>query len=87
MFEIFLSIKAKKEFNKLGKNYQKQVRKVLKILFIDPIPARFCDVKKLSGLKDTFRIRIGKIRIVYRIVWKEEDIVISRITFRGKVYN
>jgi len=60
MFRVEFSSRAKKEFDKLK---EKRIEDVLEILKIDPIPARLYDVKKLIGLKDTFRIRIGKIRL------------------------
>jgi mRNA interferase RelE/StbE len=50
------------------------------------IPTRLFDVKKLAGTENAFRIRIGKIRIVYTILWKDKVILISRIGFRGRVY-
>jgi len=43
-------------------------------------------VKKLIGMKDMYRIRIGKVRIVYIIDWKDKIISVVRIGFRGKVY-
>jgi len=33
-----------------------------KILSLDPVPIRYFDVKKLEGLENAFRIRIGKIK-------------------------
>ncbi len=49
--------------------------------------AKTFDVKKLEGLKDTFRIRLGKIRIVYTIIWKDKVILVSRIEKRGTAYD
>ena len=42
--------------------------------------------KKLAGLSNAFRIRVGKIRIVYAIDWERRHVVVARIGFRGKVY-
>jgi len=86
MFEIHFSTKAKKELDKIEEKYRRRVGEVLRILMVDPIPARLFDVKKLAGTENTFRIRIGKIRIVYTILWKDKVILISRISFRGRVY-
>ena len=86
MFKIEFSTKAKKEFDRLEERYKKHTVYVLRVLSIDPVPTRYCDVKKLVGLRDTFRIRIGKIRIVYVIDWKNKVIIIARIAFRKKVY-
>ena len=48
--------------------------------------ARLFDVKKLVGIENTYRIRIGKLRIVYSIIWEDKVVLISRIRFRERVY-
>jgi len=85
MFEIHFSTKAKKELEKM-KEYKGKIAEILKVLMIDPVPAKLFDVKKLVGIKNAYRIRVGKLRIVYLILWKDKVILISRIGFRGKVY-
>ncbi|MDI6807327.1 MAG: type II toxin-antitoxin system RelE/ParE family toxin [Candidatus Aenigmarchaeota archaeon] len=85
MFRIEFSRRAKKELKKLEK-YKERIVEVLKILSLDPVPARYYDVKKLRGLKNAFRIRIGRIRIVYTINWKDKVIIIARAEFRGRAY-
>jgi len=84
VFEIRLSSRAKKEFDKLK---DKKIEEALKVLTSDPLPAKLYDVKKLKSLKDTFRIRIGKTRIVYTIIWKDKIILVSRIGLRESVYD
>ena len=42
----------------------------LEVLTQNPAPVLQYDVKKLKGLKDTYRIRIGDIRIEYYIAWE-----------------
>jgi len=86
MFEIHFSTKAKKDLDKIEERYKRRVAEVIRILMVDPIPTRLFDVKKLAGTENAFRIRIGKIRIVYTILWKDKVILISRISFRGRVY-
>ena len=84
MFRVEFSSRAKREFDRLN---EKKVEDALKVLMIDPLPARCYDVKKLKGLSDTFRIRIGKIRIVYTIIWKDRIVLISRISSRENIYD
>ena len=84
MFAVELSRRAKKEFDAI---YDKRIEEVLKYLEFDPVPAKRYDAKKLEGLKDTFRIRIGKIRIVYTIIWKDKIILVSRVEKRGTAYD
>ena len=79
MFNISFSKKANKEFEGLEKKYKERVEDALRILSFDPVPVRYFDVVKLKGVEDTYRIRIGKIRIVYNVIWKNRDIVIFRV--------
>lgn len=87
MFSVSFSTNAYKEFHRLGEDYRKRTESILKILTIDPVPVRLYDIKKLKGLKNTFRIRTGKLRILYVIDWKEKQIIIARISFRETAYN
>lgn len=84
MFRIEFSSKAKKEFDQLK---DERIEEVLKVLVFDPVPAKRYDVKKLKGIKDTFRIRVGKFRVVYTIIWKDGTILVSRISFRESAYD
>ena len=43
-------------------------------------------MRKLRGYKDTFRIRVGKIRIVYSIDWGSKRIIVHFIGLREKAY-
>ncbi|MBI2971617.1 MAG: type II toxin-antitoxin system RelE/ParE family toxin [Candidatus Aenigmarchaeota archaeon] len=64
-----------------------KIREILEYLKLDPVPAKVYDLKKLEGSKDSFRIRIGKMRILYTIIWKDKVILVSRIEKRGTVYD
>lgn len=83
MFYVELSRRARKEFNSLN---DEKIRKVLEHLKLDPVPAKFYDIRKLEGSRDSFRIRIGKVRILYTIIWNDKVILVSRIEKRGTVY-
>jgi len=85
-FTIKFSSRSRKEFENLDKIYKNKVVECLKTLSLDPVPVRKYDTKKLSGLKDSFRIRIGKVRIVYTVLWEEKVVLIARIGFRESVY-
>jgi len=59
---------------------------VLGALGQNPVPAPEYDVKKLAGMHDTYRIRIGGIRIEYKVDWESKRIGVLRIEFRGRAY-
>jgi len=51
------------------------------------IPFRELDIKKLSGeWGDFFRMRMGKIRIIFRIDREKDELLVYEVDFRGDVY-
>jgi mRNA interferase RelE/StbE len=64
-------IKPKKSILKVLRKLPPKVKIKVKDLFYtlkrQPIPYKKYDVKKLIGYENTFRIRIGKLRILYFI--------------------
>lgn len=44
------------------------------------------DVKSIKGAKDTFRIRQGDWRAIYRVVRVEDTLLVLIIDVRGEVY-
>ncbi|MFQ6055193.1 MAG: type II toxin-antitoxin system RelE/ParE family toxin, partial [Methanosarcinales archaeon] len=59
---------------------------MLDILESNPLPFKKYDLKKLKGYQDTYRIRIGDLRIVYEINFTKKHIVIHFIGTRSKAY-
>ena len=44
------------------------------------------DVIKLGGKYDTYRIRLGGIRISYVVIWDSNEVHFSEIEWRGGAY-
>ena len=86
MFEIEIKKKALKYAKKLNKKRKNKLIEMLDILESNPLPFKKYDLKKLKGYQDTYRIRIGDIRIVYEINFIKKLIVIHFIGTRGKAY-
>lgn len=84
MFRIEFSSRAKRNFDIL---VDLRAKEILENLSNNPVPAKLYDVKKLRGFVDTFRVRIGKIRIVYKIFWEEKAILIFKVGERESVYD
>lgn len=78
---------SKKEFDSIEEKYRNKIAQIFKILSFDPVPAKLFDIKKLEGVDDTFRIRLGRIRIIYTIIWQNKDMVISKPGMRENVYD
>lgn len=78
--------KAAKTLERLPKEYRLRVLEVLDELKTNPVPYKNYDIKKLKGFEDTFRVRIGDIRIVYTIDWSSRIITVHFIGPRGRAY-
>lgn len=66
--------------------YYKKIIEIFEILKSDPIPYRSAEVKKIKGYPNTYRIRVGDIRILYKIYKKDRRLVIYDIDYRGRIY-
>ena len=85
-FEIKAKKKALKFISALSETHKKNIKKLLLILKEESVPINSTDIAKLKGFENVYRIRIGKIRIVYEVKWKEKIILIHRISFRKDAY-
>lgn len=78
--EIEFSKLAVKEYRRIPKDYQVLIDQALKKLS-EGLPI---DSKPIKGAKDIFRIRVGRYRIVFRII--DNTAVIMTMGPRGDVY-
>ncbi len=85
-FKVRIKRKAAKTLERLPKEYRLRVLEVLDELKTNPVPYKNYDIKKLKGFEDTFRVRIGDIRIVYTIDWSSRIITVHFIGPRGRAY-
>lgn len=85
MFEIVISKKVVRKIKGLN-IYSGKIIKVIESLNYNPLPIEKYKVEKLKGFKNLYRIRVGKIRIIYTIDFKRKIIKIEEVNFRGKVY-
>ena len=58
------------------------------LLFLreNPVPADYYDIRKLRGHVDTYRARIGDIRVIYEILWEDRRVNVLLIEKREKAY-
>lgn len=85
-FAVIVTNRARRSLKRLPENYGRRVLELLRFLQNDPVPAALYDVKKLKGLEDTFRVRIGEIRVVYDVSWQGRQVRVLLIEVRGRVY-
>ena len=79
-FEIEFSKSAAKDYRKLPKDYKVLIDLVLSKL-TKGIPT---DITPIAGEENTYRIRVGKYRILVTII--ENTALITKIGPRGDVY-
>jgi mRNA interferase RelE/StbE len=90
--EIRFSKNSIKFLNKLTSKNREQIReKILYLLnFLENqqvIPFQELDIKKLKGnWQGFFRMRVGKIRVIFTIKDDPNELLVYEIDFRGDVY-
>lgn len=81
--KIEFGTKALKFLSKLDRDGKERVFKRIKELGNDPFPS---DVKKIKGERDVYRIKIGAFRVLYKIISKDDAILVFRVDKRSRVY-
>lgn len=84
MSNVFLTKKAEKEIQKISSIDRKKVLSKLDQL-VFPFPKNL-DIKHMVGVDGFYRLRVGKIRIIFEIDPKTEEIWIRRVGYRSGVY-
>ena len=86
MFQVILSQKARKSIKKLPNHHKRRIVELLLIFRENPVPAEYYDIKKLKGYVDTYRARIGNVRIIYEILWNDKKVNVLLIEPRERAY-
>ncbi|MGC9059003.1 MAG: type II toxin-antitoxin system RelE family toxin [Candidatus Aenigmatarchaeota archaeon] len=83
--EIFIHKDAVKFLKKLNPKLKEKIKKVISVLRFFPLVR--LDIAKLAGYENIFRVRIGKVRILFEYQEKERKIFIKKIGFREGFYS
>ncbi len=86
MFLVKVVRKAEKKVLLMPEHYRRRVRELTADLVNNPVPAEQYDVEKMEVLEEAYRIRIGDIRIIYRVLWSSHEIRVLEIEWRGSAY-
>jgi mRNA interferase RelE/StbE len=85
MYELEFSNSSNKFLKNLEKNIRERILDKIKELRKNPFPQ---DCKRVEGRKErVFRVRTGKIRIMYVVFQDQKKLLISNIDKRDKIYN
>ena len=83
-YQVLATQETNKDLSKLHPTDRKKVIQIISKL-TDPFKPNL-NVKKMVETKNFWRIRIGKIRVIYEIDNKLKAVIIRRIRYRGHAY-
>ncbi|TFG10023.1 type II toxin-antitoxin system RelE/ParE family toxin [Candidatus Heimdallarchaeota archaeon] len=81
-FKVYITPSASKKLGKLPRKIKQQITDFIKILDEPFISAS----RKLQGRDNTYRVRIGDYRILYKIYIKKHSVVIINVEHRKQAY-
>ncbi|MFO8015570.1 MAG: type II toxin-antitoxin system RelE/ParE family toxin [Candidatus Woesearchaeota archaeon] len=84
MFSVEFSNKSKKFLKKCDSGLCKRILDKISLLKESPV---LHDSKKVINEERTFRVRVGDYRILYKVKWEYEAVIIGRIDKRPRVYH
>ena len=83
-YQVLVKVSAEKEIRRLPSSARKRVIAAILALQDDPRPS---GVRKLKGrLAESYRLRVGAYRVLYRIDDAQRRVVIFRVRHRREVY-
>lgn len=83
VYQISIDPAAVRELKKLTPKVRQAVSDAISALATDPRPD---GVRKLSGSKDSYRLRVGDYRVLYRITDRELLVLVVKVGHRRDVY-
>jgi len=85
VWSVEISDKALKHLEKFDRKIQSKLLQICENFRDSPFPRNY-DIKKLEGYENLYRLRKGKIRILYYVDKVDRKIKILDINFRGRIY-
>lgn len=84
-YKIEFTKKALKSFSKLTRKKQEQISEIISKLEVNPFVLP--NIKPLQGsLLEDYRVRIGTLRLIYRIEQQRLVIIVLDLGSRGDIY-
>lgn len=82
-YQIQIKASASKELANLEADLGRRVLQAIDTLATNPRPSQCI---KLKGRKDAYRLRVGKIRVIYQIDDSLKSIMVYEVGYRRDVY-
>ena len=86
MFEVITASRARKSAKKLPEKDRRRIVELLLFLRENPVPAEYYDIIKMQGCTDTYRARIGDLRVIYEVLWDQKKVHVLAIKQRERAY-
>jgi len=86
MYSLKIHKEALKFLESLNVSEKKIIKAKLELLTENPFTHPRLDIKKMKGVEGVFRLRSGKIRIIYQVREAELIILVIAAGVRGDVY-
>lgn len=83
-FRVLLHRKANEFLRVLG--FEDRQRVVGKLKELEDFPTVRLDIVKIAGEANTFRLRVGNYRALFKVYEQEKIIVVVKIDLRKRVY-
>jgi mRNA interferase RelE/StbE len=87
MYSLIIHKKAVKFLNSRNPSSKRIIAKKLELLKENPYSHPLLDIKKLKGIENVFRLRIGTVRIIYQVIKNDLLILVISAGGRGDIYN
>lgn len=85
-YRVNFNRRAERELSRQPRAVADRIIEVATILEKEPVPWKTHDVARIKGREDTYRIRLGDLRIIYKINRRLNEVTIQRIAPRGGAY-
>ncbi len=85
MYTVITSKNADKDFDRLNKPDQEKTITKLKFIAANPFSSH-PNATKIQGEKNTFRLRVGNIRVLYDLDTKSQTLTVWRVKPRSSTY-
>lgn len=86
MYSLKIHKRAVRFFKSRSNSERKLIKVKLDLLVENPYSHPQLDIKRLKGIEEVFRLRIGKIRIIYLVRNSELLILIISAGTKGDIY-
>lgn len=82
-YRVIASSSVKDDLKTIPQPFRKNIQDAIITLADNPRPS---GVKKLSGMREAYRIRIGQYRVGYKIQDRQLIVLVIAVAERGKIY-